>query len=266
MRKLATLTIALLSLNFLTACGFEIVDTGRRGLMIKFGEVASDPLPEGIYFYNPFTTDVIELNVQEQKIEGETDAFTRDTQNVKIKYALTYYPDASKIGSLYKQFGYDWEDKVINQIVLGSMKDAVGQYNADDLVSKREVAKATAQKEIHDALIERSVNVTDLQFTNLDFDDAYEKAVEEKVVAIQEAQKAKNETVRVQEQSNQKVIDAKAVAEAMRIKTEALKQSKALVDFEAVQKWNGVLPQYIFGGGAVPFIDVAKIGKGSRTE
>ena len=51
---------------------------------------------------------------------------------------------------------------------------------------------------------------------NLDFDDAYEKAVEAKVVAIQRAAEAKNETVQIEEQAKQTVKTAQAEAEAGR--------------------------------------------------
>ncbi len=230
------------------------------------GAVEGEPKTEGLHFFNPITKSMVEIDVREQKVDGQTTAFTRDTQNVEITYSITYYPDPTKIGQIYKQFGRDWDDKIVGQVVLGSMKDAVGQYVADDLVAKREVAKAAAQKEITDALADRGVIVTRIDFTNLDFSPAYEKAVEEKVEAIQHAQKAKNRTVEVEEQAKQTVLSAKASAEAMKIQTEALKQSKALVEYEAVKKWDGALPQYIFGGGAVPFIDIARLGKGSSVQ
>ena len=59
-----------------------------------------------------------------------------------------------------------------------------------------------------------------------DFDDAYEHAVEQKVVAIQSAQQAKNETVRIEEQAKQTIVTAKAQAEAMTIQSEALSKNK----------------------------------------
>jgi regulator of protease activity HflC (stomatin/prohibitin superfamily) len=259
MRKLSTILTILTLSSFLTGCGFEIVDTGRRGLKVEFGKVTSEPLPEDIYFYNPFTTDVIEIDVRERKLEGETYAFTKDTQNVKLAYSLTYYPDPAKIKELYVQFGSAWEEKIVNQVVLGSMKDAIGQWIADDLVSKREVAKDSAEKEITEALATRSIMVTRLDFTNLDFDDAYEKAVEEKVVAVQNAAKAKNVTVQIMEEAKQKIETAKADAESMRIKSNALSQNKSLIGYEIATRWNGVLPQIMLGNGSMPMLDLSKL-------
>lgn len=97
--------------------------------------------------------------------------------------------------------------------------------------------------------------ISQLNFVNLDFDDAYEKAVEDKSVALQTALKAKNESVKIQEEANQKVMTAKAEAEAMKIKNEALSKNPALIQYEIATKWDGKLPQYMLGG-AVPLLNL----------
>lgn len=246
----------MLSIGFY-GCGFEVVDVGNRGIRIELGKVIGDPLTEGLYFYNPFTSQIKEISVREEKREGKAECFTKDTQHVSVNFTFTYYPDPTQIGAIYKQFGETWESKIIDPAILGSMKDAIAQYNADELVGKREQAKNSIFKELDIALKGRSVISTRLDLTNLDFDDAYEKAVEDKVVAVQLALGAKNQTVTVQENAKQTVIAAQADAESMKIRSAALAQSKSLVEYEAVKKWNGVLPTQMLGG-AVPFINVAK--------
>lgn len=238
----------------LTGC-FQIIDTGFRGVKARYGEIQGEPLPEGLYFYNPLTSSIIELDVREQKFEETTECFTRDTQNVRITYAMTYYPDPIKIHQIYKQFGANWEGKIIIPATRGSIKDVVGKYIADDLVYKREEAKLASERELQENLGSRGVLVTRLDFTNLDFDDAYEQAVEAKVTAVQKAAEAKNKTVEVEEQARQQIIHAEAEAKSMRIRSEALSQNKSLVEYEAVQKWNGELPQYMMGS-SVPFLNL----------
>ena len=93
------------------------------------------------------------------------------------------------------------------------------------------------------------------QITNLDYSDNFEAAIENKVIAEQKAQEAVNNTKRIQEEANQKVISAKADAEAMGIKAQALEKNQKLVDYEAVQKWDGKLPTYMLGN-STPFINV----------
>ena|SRR3990167_5904968 len=107
----------------------------------------------------------------------------------------------------------------------------------------------------------RDVIVTRLDFLSLDFNDAYESAVESKVVAIQRAAEAKNKTIQIEEEAKQKIKTAEADAQAMRIKTAALSQSKSLVQYEAVQKWNGQLPKMMLGGQSIPMIDLRNMGQ-----
>ena len=81
-------TVRLVGLLFmaltLSGCGFEIVDTGYRGVKTYFGEVIGEPLPEGIYFYNPITSNIAELDIREQRWSPITDAYNRDIQSVKV--------------------------------------------------------------------------------------------------------------------------------------------------------------------------------------
>lgn len=249
--------------GLMTGCGMEQVDEGFRGIKTNLGKVVGEPLTPGLYFYNPLTSDIFEMDVKEHKWEGEEPAFTRDTQTVMVKYAVTMYPDPTKIADLYKQFGKSWDEKLIPPTTSSTIKDSIGQYVADDLVSKREAARKAALVELKANLLPRGIIVTDLSIINLDFNDEYEKAVERKVKAVQEAAEAHNRTVQVQEEAKQKVLSAQADAEAMRIKSQALSQNKGLVQYEAIQKWDGKLPHIMFGN-STPIINMNDIMKGSN--
>lgn len=260
---LVALCLLLIVTQILTACGFEIVDTGYRGVETRFGKVVGEPLGEGLHFYNPFTTDITEYGVREQKWEQKTAIFTRDTQQVDVEFAVVYYPDPKHVHRLYQEVGQldMLEEKIIRPVVLGSIKDAIGEVIADELVSKRELVTKAALKEVKENLSARSVIVSDLQFTNLDFDNAYEQAVEQKVVAIQQAQKAKNDTVTIQEKARQTVFTAEAEAQAMKIKSEALSKNQSLIALEWVNKWKGEVPGVVLGGGSTTMVNLSDLMK-----
>lgn len=248
--------LPLMFVCLLTACGIEQVDEGYRGIKTNWGRVVGEPLNPGLYFYLPVASDIFEMNVREEKLENTTIGYTKDTQIVTVNFALTYFPDPLKIGDIYSQFGKSWDEKLIIPSTIGSLKDAVGKYVADDLISNREAFKKYAQDKIIEALDPRGITATKLEITNLDFEDGYEKAVEAKVVASQRALEAKNKTIQIQEEAKQTVEKAKAEAESMRIRANALSQNKSLVEYEAVQKWNGVLPANMYGSAPMPFIRV----------
>lgn len=242
--------------TLMSGCGCEQVDTGHRGIKTNYGKIVGEPLPEGLHWHTPFTEQINQIDVREQKFEGQTTAFTRDTQSVTISFAVTYYPDPVKIADIYRQFGENWADKLIGPPTLGAIKDVVGVYIADDLVGKREEARNAVLRELEESLKTRNVFVTRIDLTNLDFDDAYERAVEAKVTAVQKAMEAKNKTVEIEENAKQTIIAAEAAAKSMQIRSEALKQNKGLVEYEAVQKWDGKLPQYMLGNGTMPFLNL----------
>lgn len=250
------LIVILLVFTFV-GCGFSIVDTGHRGVETRFGKVVGESLPEGLYFYNPLTSNIIKMTVRESKWEETTTAYTKDVQNVKVFFTFNYHPDPTQMHILYEKVGFDWSVKIIPQVVLGRIKEVVGQYEAVKLVSDRQAATKAISDQIAEDLKNKSVILRNFEVTNLDFNDPFENAVEAKVVAIQTAEEAKNRTVKVREEADQKIIAAKAEAESMRIRSQALSQNKGLVDYEAVQKWNGVLPEIVMGN-SIPFVNINK--------
>ena len=137
----------------LQACGFEVVDTGYRGVETRFGKVTGDTLDEGLHFYNPFTSDITELGVRIDKAQDSTSAYTKDVQSVTVQYAVTLFPDKTKMHLLYQNVGKNWREKLISQALTGAIKDIVGQYDSVEIVNKRKDAAFQIQEHITARLI-----------------------------------------------------------------------------------------------------------------
>lgn len=249
----------------LSACGVEQIDEGYRGIQTNWGRVVGEPLTPGLYFYNPISSGIFEMSVKETKLQDTTESFTIDNQKAHVTYVLTFRPRPEVLGKLYGIAGRGWAEQLIPQVVLGALKDSIGQVKADDLVGKRAQVTLAAQKMIGEALESRGVIVTRLDFVNLNFEPEYEKAVEEKVTAIQNAAAERNRTAQIEEQARQKVKTAEADARAMQIQTAALQKSATLVEYERVKRWDGKLPDILMmGGSASPIMDMSGIVKRSR--
>jgi regulator of protease activity HflC (stomatin/prohibitin superfamily) len=236
-------------------CGIKVVDTGQRGIQTRFGKIASESLPEGLYFYNPLTSNIVEIDTRVQRQDGETESYTRDVQQATIKYTLNYRLQQDKAHIMYRDVGRDWEQKLIPQVVLGTLKEVVGKWDAVDLIANRDKAGATAFEAIRSNLADRFVEVSRFEITEIAYTHEFENSVEQKVIAQQKAIEEQNRTKQIEEQARQKVLSAEAEAKSMQIRAEALEQNAKLVEWEAVQKWNGVLPQYMLGG-STPFINL----------
>lgn len=255
--KLILGAVALLGILMVTSCGIEKVDVGSTGVKKVLGSVREEALEPGWYVINPLTTDVVSMDNQWQSVNGEATAYTKDVQQATIKYTMNYYLDPKHSVRVYSQIGIDWQSKLIPQVVLGNLKNVIGKWNAIDLVSNREKATAVILEDVRANLVQQGIVIKKLELTNIDYENAFEQAVEAKVVAVQNAEEAKNKTIRVQEEANQRVIAAEADAKAMQIKTAALDQSQSLILYEAVKTWNGDVPKVLsFGSGGGNMLNI----------
>ena len=226
----------------LTGCA-EQIDAGNRGVKTVWGETQQKVLEEGLYFYNPISTKIYEM-----------DSYTKDVQQANLRLSVMYNVKPEEATLLFKEIGLNYANVVIYPTVVAVAKDTVGQWEADKLVSNREQASNTMLAKLQEALKDKHIRVTGLSFESVDFSKQFESAIEAKQIAQQDAIKAKNRSVQIEEESKQKLMMAKAEAEAMAIQAKALAQNKSLVAYEAVKKWNGVLPVNIYGSAPIPFI------------
>ncbi len=254
---ISTGTTAIIGLTlFLLLNPVVIIDTGHRGIRVRYGQVIGEALEEGIKFKTPFVDTIIEFDTRTRKTEESSSTYTKDVQQVDIGYVLQYNLKRTAVGEVYREVGTEYETILLAPALNGAIKEAVGKWDAVDLVENRDKAADQILEKLKIDLDPKGITISGFEITNLKFDAQFEEAVEKKVTAVQRAEEAKNKTVQVQEEANQKIIAAKAEAEAMRIKTQALAASPTLVQYEAVQKWDGHLPQQMVPGGAVPFINL----------
>lgn len=257
--------------GLLAACSaYNTVDTGNIGVKRTFREASLEPLSPGLHWTIPFAQDIVEINIQTQKWETEASAYTKDVQQAEVKFALNYGLDPRVAVNTFVTVGAEWQNRLVGQVVFESIEGVFGQYNAVDIVAKREQVSRQIEAAIRAKLATRGVLVPNFQVTNIDFAPAFEKSVEAKVIAEQDAIREKNATVQIEEKARQQiatakgnaestVLNAEAEAKAIRIKTEALEKNDKLIELVKAERWNGVLPTTVLGGdGVVPFMNVGE--------
>jgi regulator of protease activity HflC (stomatin/prohibitin superfamily) len=253
----------------IASCGITVVDTGHRGVKTHFGEVEGEGLTEGLYWINPFTEDIAEMSVQVLKWTEDTTAYTKDVQQATVGFTLNYRLDPAKVHVVYREVGRDWSEKLVAQVIYEDIKRELGQHNAVDLIAQRDQAARAIEARVLATLGRRDVIVTNFQLTNISFTQKFEHAVEEKVVAEQEAIREKNNTEKIKQLAMQKVetargqaeatlLNAKAEAESIQIRAQALEQNAKLVEYELATRWDGKLPTTMVPGGGVPLINLPK--------
>lgn len=257
--------------GLITACSaYNTVDTGNIGVKRTFREASTEALQPGLHWTIPFVQDIVEMNVQTLAWSEKAGAYTKDVQQATVAFTLNYGLAPEVAVHTFQTVGVEWASKLVGSVVNESIESVFGQYNAVDIVAKREQVTRQIEQMIKSKLVTRGVRVPNFQVTNIDFEPAFEKSVEAKVIAEQDAAREKNKTVQIEEVARQQVatargnaeatvLNAKAEAEAIRIKTEALEKNDKLIELVKAERWDGKLPVYSMGGqGAVPFFNIGE--------
>jgi regulator of protease activity HflC (stomatin/prohibitin superfamily) len=112
------------------------------------------------------------------------------------------------------------------------------------LITKRDEVRELITVKLEDKLTQRGLIINDVNIINFKFSEEFDKAIEQKVKAEQEALKAEKDLERVKFEAQQQIEQSKAEAEKIRIQAEAItKQGGAeYVKLQWIQKWDGKLP------------------------
>ena len=230
-------------LLWLAFAGTVTVGTGEIAVMTRFGQVTGEEIGEGFHFKVPIDTANI-YDIKVLKEETQATAASKDLQDVNATLVINYRVEAGKVSEIHKTVGTTYKEKLIDPSVQETFKAATAKFDATQLITDRATIKAEAYEQLVSRLKPYGITVQDLSITNFSFSDEFAKAIEQKQVAAQEAERAQFNLDRAR-------LDAQA--------QESQKQSLSpeLLQKYAIDKWNGVMPTYV-GGGSIFNIPLAK--------
>src|SRR5215212_4412263 len=243
-----------------------IIQAGHRGVVLYLGAVENKVLGEGLHFIIPFAEQVIQLEVRTLKFQADASAASNDLQEVASVIALNYHIDPSKANAIYQQLGADYTSRIIAPTIQESVKASVAKFNAEELITKRETAKAVIAQAIRNTLSTRDITVETVFITDFKFSEAFVNQVESKVVAYQKFLTEQNNLRAVQVVANQTVVQAQAQArsnvaraegesQAIKVITDQLRQDPQYLQWQSINRWNGQMP-YALGSGGFPFFQL----------
>lgn len=234
---------------------YSRINTGHTGILINFGKVEEQTYSEGIVF-RPFWKNMIQMDNRVQK-NGHDDkatileVYTKDSQEVDIEYTVLYKLNRENASKLYKEIGIDYYKTVLVPIVQEEVKNECAKYQADEFLAKREELALNIENNIRKKFKDCYIDLVSTSIQDLKFTPEYEKAVEQKQIAMQEKLKAEQETDKLRIEVDAKAYNVEKTAEA---KANEMKQKTItdnLIKYEMVQKWNGELPKVEGGGNAI---------------
>jgi regulator of protease activity HflC (stomatin/prohibitin superfamily) len=255
------------------------VDQGERGVILRNGAITGTADP-GLGFKLPIVDTVVDIDVRTRaNLYENVMAYSRDQQTAGLNVSVNYRVPAGEVLNVYENYGSvdALRSRVLDRKVFDQTKNVFGQFNAVTAIQERARLVAEVQMAIQNA-VQGPIIIESVQIENIDFSDAYENSIEQRMLAEVEVQKIQQNAEREKVQAEIKVIQAQAdadarvaqataeataitltgnaEAEAINARGQALRDNPSLIDLVSAERWNGVLPTTMVPGAAVPFVNV----------
>jgi regulator of protease activity HflC (stomatin/prohibitin superfamily) len=237
---------------------FTIVPPGHVGVQVTMGNVNPVALQSGVNFVNPISSvRNVEIRVKRADLK-EAQAGTKDLQSVHTDIVIQYNMSPQKVPAIYSQFGLNVDDKILGPGVNEAFKAVTAHYNSEELITKRDQVSAEILNHIRQKVAPFDIEVQGISLVNFGFSPEYQKAIEAKVIATQQKQKAEQDLERIKVEAQSRIAQAEGEAKAIAIQASAIQNQggAAYVQLKAIEKWDGNLPNVM--SGAMPFINVGK--------
>lgn len=241
-----------------------LVPAGHRAVLMTFGAVRGE-LAEGIHLIVPFVNSTEMIEVRTQKEESQASAASKDLQTVTTILALNFHVEPSRVDDLYRDVGRDYVSRIIDPAVQESLKVVTARYTAEELVRVRAQVKDEVEREITGRLTTYNIIVepNGLSIVNFDFSPEFNKAIEEKQVAQQQAEKQKYVLQQAELEKQTQITRAEGAAQAAKLSAASLQAQGGglVIAREWIEKWNGEVPSVSAGAGQNVILDVSSLVK-----
>lgn len=240
------------------------VDVWERAMISRFWQVGSEIYSEWLHMKAPFIDTPIILDIKTQRVDGKSDAASKDLQSVTAMVSINYDVRQEAIQSIIKNFmsNENLSERIIFPSIQETVKATTSTYTAVELVTKRKVVGEELKKSLSDKLSKYGIDVKEVNIVDFKYSEWFDKAIEEKVKAEQEALIAKNKLAQFEFEAQQKIATAKWEresrilkaqweAEAIRIQSEAITKQwgKEYVELKRIEKWDWTVPKITSAGG-----------------
>ena len=205
---------------------FHTVEAGEVAVVKHLGE-ARNVRTAGTYFDLWITEKYEYYDAKVQNMDIKTQAYSKDAQTMDIAMNVQYRIDESKVIDIANQYGtINLLANRIESIATEKTKATLSSYSAMNIIETRSTISPLVEQTIKEAVDEEyCVEIVAVVLTNIDFSEAFEKTVEDKMIAEQEKLKAEYEKATA-------IVNAEKELEVAKLQAQA-KIEKAKADAEA---------------------------------
>ena len=154
------------------------------------------------------------FDIRSRPRQISTNTGTKDLQMINISLRVLTRPELKSLPQLFKDYGRDYLASILPSIGNEVLKAVVAQYNADELLTKRDTVSRTIAQDLTSRAKEFGLQIDDVSITHLTFGPEFTAAIEAKQVAQQESERAKFVVMRAEQERRAAIIDAEGQSEA----------------------------------------------------
>lgn len=216
---------------------FIVIPPGYVGVQVMLGKVLNSVLEEGPHLVIPIV-NVIPMEIRTRAyFMGETtggpiqginpdkpiEVLSSDGLTITLDVTVWYHLDPQKAPEVFQRVGLNYEYKIVRPAIREALRTAAVKYTATQLYSdKREEFVAIASKRIEESLKDKGIVFEKLLLRNVKLPPTVKKAIEEKIAALQEAQRMRYVLERERLEAKRKEVEAQGLANAQRIINQTL--------------------------------------------
>jgi regulator of protease activity HflC (stomatin/prohibitin superfamily) len=234
---------------------FTQVGVGEVGIVKHFGAIDTDHpdvFDPGIHTKVPFRDDVVIFDTRIQKEQVDSSAASKDGVTIHSTITINFHIEAAKAPLILQNIGANYKERIIDQQIQQAFKDVTAQYAGLELIQKREEVALKAKGVLKDKLTPYYIVVDEFTIPNYEFPKEFNDAILATQVANQQNLQAKQLQEKARTEAETALIVAQGLANAQ--KAQATTLTPEYLQLQAINKWNGQLPQYLTPNTPLPFI------------
>jgi prohibitin 1 len=198
------------------------VDGGQRAVLFdRFRGVIDNTVGEGTHFLIPYLQRPYIFDIRTRPHTFSSISGTKDLQMVNLTLRVLSRPEESQLPRIFQTLGLEYDEKVLPSIGNEVLKAVVAQFNADQLLTERPHVSALVRESLIKRAKDFNLVLDDVAITHLSYGAEFSKAVEQKQVAQQEAERSKFVVAKAEQERRAAVIRAEGESESAKLISEA---------------------------------------------